>query len=231
MSTSENEDAPPKVWSLEQAALWIETRTGVPRHPIRRRLTPTTMQELHRALRAGTITASGCVDGGERRTISPEEWSDYRLNLRRAVFHDYMRSSQALITVLSIRSFPAAALKYHGYRSRVRVPSARSSDGEPAYHRVITDVLVRRHEVMQEWPEEGRAVSTDHPQRVPSRSKSSPSRDRARIAMNELYPKSIPNQAIEPNALLCRRVSQKLKEMGLASISNDTILREAARRK
>ncbi len=232
MSTSENDHAPLELWSLEQAALWIETRTGVPRHPIRRRITPTTVQELHRTLQGGAITASGCVDGGERRTIVPAEWTDYRLKLRRAVFSgDYLTAPRTLITVVSIRSFPAAALKYHGYRSRVRVPSARSSGGEAAYHRVINDVLMRRDEVTRQWPDKDQTVSADHQPSVRSRFKSSPTKDRAQNAMNELYPQGTPDQATEPNAQLCRRVSQKLKESGLPSVSNDTILRAAGRRK
>ena len=151
--------APLEVWSLQQAALWIETRVSVPRRPIRRRIAPTAVQELHQALKAGTITASGCVDGAERRVISPAEWNDYRLSLRDTVFpgHHYTDSSgPPVIAVLSIRSFPAAVLKYHGYPSQVRVPSARSSDGEPAYHHVITDLLLRRREVMRGWSETGR---------------------------------------------------------------------------
>ena len=153
MSSSKNDRAPLKVWSLEQAALWIETRASVPRHPIDRQIAPTTVQELHQVLKVGTIRASGCVDGGERRAISPEEWNDYRLRLKHTAFTGYYTGSfgTPVIAVLSIRSFPAAVLKYHGYRSRLRVPSAQSRDGEPAYHRVITDVLLQRQEVMREW--------------------------------------------------------------------------------
>jgi hypothetical protein len=152
MSSSENDRAPPKVWSLEHAALWIETRASVPRQPIHCRIAPTTVQELHQVLKAGTITASGCVDGGERRAISPEEWNDYRLRLKHTAFagHHYTGTSGTpVIAVLSIRSFPAAVLKYHGYPSRVRVPSAHPSDSEPAYHRVITDVRARETRYQQ----------------------------------------------------------------------------------
>ena len=103
------------------------------------RIAPATVRELHDTLKAGGITGSGCVDGGERRAISPAEWHDYRLRL------EHMRSSRVssgvpVITVLSIRSFPAGSLKHHGYRSGVRIPSAQSSGGEPGYHRVIDDV-------------------------------------------------------------------------------------------
>ena len=231
MSSGENNHALPKVWSLEQAALWIETRASVPRHPIRRRIAPTTVQELHQALKSGTITASGCVDGGERRAISPEEWNDYRLRLKHTAFmgHHYTGSSGTpVIAVLSIRSFPAAVLKYHGYPSWVRVPSAQSSRGEPAYHRVITDVLLRRQKVMRQWPETGGALPADDKQDGQSRR---PARERARIAIEEIYPNGIPSRAAVPNARLCRRVGEKLKTIGLPDVSDDTILRTAGRRK
>jgi len=234
MLSSKNDRVSPKVWSLQQAAVWIETRASIPRQPIRRRIAPTTVQELHRALKAGTITASGCVDGGERRAVSSEEWNDYRLRLNHTAFmgHHYTGSSGTpVIAVLSIRSFPAVVLKYHGYPSRVRVPSAQSSDGEPAYHRVITDVLLRRQEVMREWPETARTLSADDEQSGQSRAKNRPARERARNAIKELYPKGVPNQAAEPNVHLCRRVGQKLNATGLLGVSDDTILRAAGRRK
>jgi hypothetical protein len=232
MLSSKNDRVSPKVWSLQQAALWIETRARVPRHPICRRIVPTTVQELHQALKAGTITASGCVDGGERRTISAEEWNDYRLRLNHTAFtgHHYTGSSGTpVIAVLSIRSFPAVVLKYHGYPSRVRVPSAQSSDGEPAYHRVITDVLLREQEIMREWPETARALSADDEQSGQPRARNRPARERARNAIKELYPNGVPKH--EPNAHLCRQVGQKLMATGLRDVSDDTILRAAGRRK
>lgn len=222
--------APLKFWSLQQAALWIEKRASVPRGPIRRRKAPTAVQELHQALKAGIITASGCVDGSERRTISPEEWNDYRLRLKYTAFmgHHYTRSSGTpVIAVHSIGSFPAAVLKYHGYPSRVRVPSARSSRGEPAYHRVITDVLLRGQKVMRQWPEAGRALPADDEQDGQSRR---PARERARIAIDELYPNGVPNRAAVSNARLCRQVGDRLKTIGLPDVSDDTILRAAGRR-
>jgi hypothetical protein len=234
MSSSKNDRVLSKVWLLLQAALWIETRASVPRHPIRSQIAPTTVQELHQALKAGTLTASGCVDGGERRTISAEEWNDYRLRLNHTAFpgHHYTGSSGTpVIAVLSIRSFPAAVLKDYGYPSRVRVPSARSSDGEPAYHRVITDVLLREQEIMRQWPGSGRALSSDHEQSGQSRATNRPARERALNAIKALYPSGVPNQAAEPNVHLCRRVCEKLKATGLPGVSDDTILRAAGRRK
>lgn len=224
MSVSQNN------WSLQEAALWIETRTlPLPRI---RKISPATVQELQRELRAGTLAASGCVDGGERRTVSPEEFNDYHLELKHVVFsnHHYMGSSGTpVIEVLSVRSFPAAALKDHGYPSGVQLPSARSGDGEPGYHRVITDVLLRREDVVQKWPEIGRTMPADRElNERPNRRL--PSRERARNALNELYPDGVPDQAAKPNALLCREVGDKLRAANLPHVSDDTILRAAGRR-
>ena len=160
MSDNQKGRAPAELWSLEQAAVWIETLAGVPEHPIQRGITPATVQEMHMALTAGMVTTSGCVDGGERRDISPREWNDYRLKLEHAEFagHHFMGTAGTpIIAVLSVRSFPAAALKYHGYPSGVRIPSASAQDGEPGYHRVIIDVLLSRQQVMRQWPSGGGA--------------------------------------------------------------------------
>jgi 7-cyano-7-deazaguanine synthase in queuosine biosynthesis len=61
--------------------------------------------------------------------------------------------------------------------------------------------------------------------------KSSPALERARGAIKELYPNGVPCQSAEPNANLCRRIGEKLKQAGLPDVSDDTILRAAGRRK
>lgn len=61
--------------------------------------------------------------------------------------------------------------------------------------------------------------------------RSRPVLERANAAINELYPEGRPGQAAEPNSLLCRRVGDMLKKMGLPDVSDDTILRAAGRRK
>lgn len=61
--------------------------------------------------------------------------------------------------------------------------------------------------------------------------KSRPALERAQGVIKELYPDGVPDQASEPNANLCQRVSAKLKEAKLPGVSDDTILRAAGRRK
>jgi hypothetical protein len=75
-----------------------------------------------------------------------------------------------------------------------------------------------------EWP----AVRYSAPRR---RAKNRPTLERARGAIEELYPDGVPSQSAEPNVNLCRRVGEKLKKSGLPNVSNDTILRAAGRRK
>jgi hypothetical protein len=60
---------------------------------------------------------------------------------------------------------------------------------------------------------------------------SRPGRERALKALKEIYPNHIPDQASEPNAILCKKVGEWLKTAGLPDVSNDTILRAAGRRK
>jgi hypothetical protein len=62
-------------------------------------------------------------------------------------------------------------------------------------------------------------------------SRSRPTRDRAQQAIHELYPQGVPAPATLPNVLLCRRVGEKLKELRLPHVSDDTILRVAGRRR
>jgi hypothetical protein len=64
-----------------------------------------------------------------------------------------------------------------------------------------------------------------------TKSRSRPTRDCAQRAIHELYPQDVPNPATLPNKLLCRRVGEKLKELGLPHVSDDTILRVAGRRR
>ena len=158
MSGSREDRIAAELWSLPQAAEWIETRAD----GLRSSIEPTTVRELHEALKGGTIAASGCVDGGERRAISSAEWHDYRLKLEHKTFFGGP-SELPVITVLSNRSFPAGALKYHGYKSGVQIPSAQSSAGEPGYNRVIDDVRILRKEVVKSWPPFGSAPSPPPP--------------------------------------------------------------------
>jgi hypothetical protein len=58
-----------------------------------------------------------------------------------------------------------------------------------------------------------------------------PTRERAQRVIHELFPQGVPGPADLPNAVLCRRVGEKLKGLGLGGVSDDTILRVAGRRR
>ena len=125
-------EAPAKTWSLAQA------------------LDAVSVEKLEAALRSATISATGCVDGGERRIISAIEWDDYRILLERSFFlnNDFFGGPPTIIVeVISRRSFPARSLKDHSAPSGIMLPCADSSSGEPGYHRVITDVRIPREQV------------------------------------------------------------------------------------
>ena len=216
MSAGQKRHAPAELWSLEQAANWIGEREHC--QPLTHRRIQSAMKELHEALKLGKITVSGCVDGGERRTISPEEWHDYRMMRRHAIFpghHKMGAQGVPLIKVLSSRSLPAGALKDHGHKSEVQVPSAQSTYGEQGYHREITGVLLSRDEVVHQWPARRGIPSPDDRALLPARSR--PALERSQRVIDELYPDGVPDQATEPNPALCRRVSDRLQGRQIAA--------------
>ena len=54
-------------------------------------------------------------------------------------------------------------------------------------------------------------IGSSHEPNERSRERSRPAWQRARNAIKELFPDCFPDQAAEPNALLCRHAGQKLK--------------------
>jgi hypothetical protein len=78
-----------------------------------------------------------------------------------------------------------------------------------------------------------RGEAAIHPPEQPQRPHLSarPKRDGASRAIRALYPDGVPDQATVPNANLCRRVGDWLKEQKLPGVSDPTILRAAERRK
>ena len=65
-------------------------------------------------------------------------------------------------------------------------------------------------------------------ERVTSRQ---PSRERARRALHAKYGNDLPDQASLPNSLLCKEVGDWLKTNNWPTVSDDTMLRAARRRK
>jgi hypothetical protein len=67
--------------------------------------------------------------------------------------------------------------------------------------------------------------------RTGTRKITSPALERAREAIDELFPQGVPKQAVLPNRNLCDRVHQKIAHKKLPNLSDDTVLRAAGRRK
>ena len=61
--------------------------------------------------------------------------------------------------------------------------------------------------------------------------RTSPTAERATIAINALYPQGVPSQVTLINKRLVADVNGKLASMGLKRVSETTVLRVAGRRK
>jgi hypothetical protein len=69
------------------------------------------------------------------------------------------------------------------------------------------------------------------PGKTVEKSRSRPALERAQRAFHEAFPDGDPGPVALPKPVLCRRVGEKLKELGLPDASDDTILRAAGRRR
>jgi hypothetical protein len=75
------------------------------------------------------------------------------------------------------------------------------------------------------------SAAGDQASEPPQQSRHRPALDRARGVIKELYPNGVPDQATEPNVILCRKVGCWLKNNKMLKVSDPTILRAAHRRK
>ena len=99
----------------------------------------------------------------------------------------------------------------------------------------IPPIVLDWHRVELFWPDVTEVLLTIRTDksagtRPPVKRRSKPQFERAKRALSELYPHGVPDQATLRNMELLKRVGAKLKEK-LASVSDDTILRVAGRRK
>jgi hypothetical protein len=74
-------------------------------------------------------------------------------------------------------------------------------------------------------------VPNQHARKADAPPRKRPAFERAADAIRHLYPDGVPTQAAVPNAILCRRVGEILKERKQEHVSDDTILRAAGRRR
>jgi hypothetical protein len=73
--------------------------------------------------------------------------------------------------------------------------------------------------------------ATREPARPRPHHHSSPALDRAKRALDDIYPHGVPDQATESNKSLCQKGAAWLKQKKLDSVSDRTILRAAGRSK
>ena len=218
--------------SLAQAARWIETRAGALGESARGMISLASLDALHDALKSGKVGASGCIDGRRRVSISADEWIDYDLVLRHAIFpktHFVNSAGTPVVEAISKCLYPAGALNLHHRRSNFRLPSAGFETDEPGYHQAIVDVFVSARDVLTNWPASGKLASALPPSG--RRIRTHPARESAAAAIAQIYPEGVPEQVAEPNAALCKKVAAKLKGGLHEMISDDTILRAAGRRR
>ena len=156
----------------------------------------------------------------------------------RLVFELHQRHAQAIGDVLKV------AVEGHSaelVRGRLPPSSILMMTVSPSRAPTLA-TIGKRADSLKTWIDEEKTKSASGEGKLPKiidirersqlpRRKSQPALERARGIIKELYPGGVPNQVTEPNVNLCRRVSAKLKESHLPSVSDDTILRAACRRK
>ena len=100
--------------------------------------------------------------------------------------------------------------------------------------RIFRDDLLRAFDAdVSKALESNEKIEARHSHEQPQQPRVStqPARERASRAIQALYPDGVPDYVTVPNAKLCRRVGDWLKEQKLPSVSDASILRAADRRK
>jgi hypothetical protein len=85
--------------------------------------------------------------------------------------------------------------------------------------------LAFRHADFEQWAKQRKASPS------PPGNRQTPALSRAAQALRAIYGSDIPGQEQEPNALLCKKAGQWLKDNRLLHVSDSTILRAACRHK
>jgi hypothetical protein len=130
----------PLWWSLGDAAEYIEINVDIndfESSPQFRGL-----DRLEEAVRSGQLQTFGSVDAAAVSAMTTACWTQYQM-----IAHDARRVDGGSMTydivVRSSRSYRSSALNDHSYPSGEMVPSANFAEGEPGYHRVVSNVFVK----------------------------------------------------------------------------------------
>jgi hypothetical protein len=140
------------------------------------------------------------------------------------------------LTPLSVHPDPIKRAAHPHWRREPIGSAARDEkiDWENGTVDGYSSVLINRHSI-ENWltsdfvtDSASNSTKADSPgERVKA---SQPTRERAKRALTAIYPTGIPEQTIEPNTILCRKVGDWLKSQNLLGASDATILRAANRR-
>lgn len=134
----------PLWWSLGNAAEYIDVNTD--NGDAESSTLFRGFNRIEAALRSGELQAYGSIDAGPLSVIPVEAWPEFVMvasniapNAERTMTYD--------ISIRSVRSYRAAALDDHSFPSGDLVPSALEPQGEPGYHRIISDAFVKESDV------------------------------------------------------------------------------------
>ncbi len=140
-------------WTIEQVAVWIESRSLVEAaRAFTRGAANSTVEELKDLLDNGEIEAIASVDAGRPEELSPSEWHHYKLEARWMMLAGTFRAGSRgtfSISARSYQSFRPGVLRDPSYPSHTLVPTELGPC--EGYYRVISRIEFRRDDVLKLW--------------------------------------------------------------------------------
>jgi hypothetical protein len=169
-------------WSFEDAILWISLgeqrsvlatlQTGYDEQPpFEMHAFLRAFRELILALLDGDLTAHASIDAKPVSAVSPPLWNSFDfIPYWDSPGTDLHFDPWPKILILSQKLYRPEALLDHSERSHLMISTAKNLNGEPGFHRVISDVTVSRADVFELWQREP-ATSPPNKQAKASRKK------------------------------------------------------------
>jgi hypothetical protein len=103
---------------------------------------------LERKIRTGELKAYGSIDAAPVTAIGIEAWTEFEM-----IAHNITSKAAGAVRydvlVRSRRAYRASALRDHAFPSGETVPSAFRPEGEPGYHRIVSNVFVNEREARE----------------------------------------------------------------------------------
>ena len=157
---------PSPLWTIEQVAVWIETRDARSVDgdtPYCRGANQRALNDLRRHLIEGRVKATASADASAPREIASAEWAECIFEPYRTFVVGLSRAGTTgnwFVRVRSTRAFRAAALKDHSCQSSMIVRDAKNPGGALGFHRVLHGVRFRKNDVVLRWPRRSRTQPT-----------------------------------------------------------------------